>query len=149
MNFDNYNESNFEACLSLFDKNCPKFFAVNERNDYIHYLKSKPPDYKIIFSNKEIIAAFGFKIDTALNRARLSWIIVAPLSKNNGIGTEIMENIKKIALINKLFTIDIAASHLSAPFFKKFGAIEIKIIEDGWGKGMHRVNMKLKLDIIT
>jgi hypothetical protein len=135
MNFDNYNESNFEACLSLFDKNCPKFFAVNERNDYIHYLKSKPPDYKIIFSNKEIIAAFGFKIDNALNRARLSWIIIAPLSKNNGIGTEIMENIKKIALINKLFT--------------KFGAIEIKIIEDGWGKGMHRVNMKLKLDIIT
>ena len=60
-----------------------------------------------------------------------------------------MENIKKIALINKLFTIDIAASHLSAPFFKKFGAIEIKIIEDGWGKGMHRVNMKLKLNIIT
>jgi|TARA_B110000914_G_scaffold91874_1_gene80826 N-acetylglutamate synthase-like GNAT family acetyltransferase len=137
-----YDKSNFEECLSLFDENCPKYFALNERNDYIKYLKSNPKGYKTLFSNKKIIAAYGFNINKALGSGRLSWIIVSPSSKNNGIGTEIMESIKKTSLTNNLSTVDISASHLSAPFFKKFGYIEIKIIENGWGNNMDRVDMK-------
>ncbi|CCQ10838.1 hypothetical protein PALB_17120 [Pseudoalteromonas luteoviolacea B = ATCC 29581] len=41
--------------------------------------------------------------------------------------------------------IDIAASHLSAPFFEKFGEKTIKEITDGWGLDMHRVDMELLL----
>jgi hypothetical protein len=42
--------------------------------------------------------------------------------------------------------IDIAASHLSAPFFTRFGAKEVRCTKDGWGAGMHRVDMLLPLE---
>ena len=41
--------------------------------------------------------------------------------------------------------IDIAASHLSAPFFARFGANEVSFTREGWGPAMHRVDMELAL----
>ena len=41
--------------------------------------------------------------------------------------------------------IKIAASHLSAPFFAKYGAVELNHIPDGWGEDMHRIDMELNL----
>ena len=52
---------------------------------------------------------------------------------------------KKMAKDSNMKVIDIAASHLSAPFFEKFGAKTIKEITDGWGLDMHRVDMELLL----
>jgi hypothetical protein len=40
-------------------------------------------------------------------------------------------------------TLRISASHKSAPFFAKFGARERDRIPNGWGPGMHRVEMEL------
>ena len=74
-----YDKSNFEECLSLFDENCPKYFALNERNDYIKYLKSNPKGSKSLFSNKKIIAAYGFNINKTFP-CTLSYIIVSPSS---------------------------------------------------------------------
>jgi len=30
-----------EDCLKLFDQNCPKYFATNERQDYIAFLQKQ------------------------------------------------------------------------------------------------------------
>jgi hypothetical protein len=42
--------------------------------------------------------------------------------------------------------VKIAASHLSAPFFAKFGAVPLRTTDDGWGPGMHRVDMIWHVD---
>ena len=39
--------------------------------------------------------------------------------------------------------VSIAASHKSAPFFARFGARIVETTPDGWGPGMHRVDMEL------
>lgn len=36
-----YSNSYLEDCLKLFDQNCPKYFATNERQDYIAFLQKK------------------------------------------------------------------------------------------------------------
>ena len=56
-----------------------------------------------------------------------------------------MDFVKKVAIEKKLTAIDIAASHLSASFFKKFGAIELNKIPNGWGENMHRIDMEMNL----
>ncbi|WP_242112849.1 hypothetical protein [Luteimonas aquatica] len=43
-------------------------------------------------------------------------------------------------------TLHISASHKSAPFFARFGALETARVPDGWGPGMHRVEMRLASD---
>ena len=57
-----------------------------------------------------------------------------------------MNYAKKMAVDHNVNVIDIAASHLSAPFFAKFGAMIIKEIKDGWGLNMHRIDMELLLE---
>jgi len=57
-----------------------------------------------------------------------------------------MKFVKEFATQENLKVIDIAASHLSSPFFSKFGAITKNTIKDGWGIGMHRVDMELVIN---
>jgi hypothetical protein len=42
-----------------------------------------------------------------------------------------------------MVSIRIAASHRSAPFFARFGAETVRETPDGWGPGMHRIDMEL------
>ena len=39
MQFRAYQPADREACLALFDENCPAFFAPNEREDYEAFLR--------------------------------------------------------------------------------------------------------------
>ena len=63
MKFEKYKQSHFENCLQLFDKNCPKSFAANERDDYAAYLKTTSDLYQLGFLEGELLAAFGISIN--------------------------------------------------------------------------------------
>ena len=47
LQFAPYADGDREACLALFDANCPTFFAPNERADYAAFLDQCPPDYQV------------------------------------------------------------------------------------------------------
>jgi len=140
---ENYSKERFEDCLNLFDKNCPTFFAKNEREDYSSYLLNLTDTYKVLISNDKVIAAFGITQIKTSNRCRVTWIMVCPSEKGKGVGTQLMAYVKQFALDTDSTGITIAASHLSAPFFTKFGAKETRYIKDGWGMNMHRVDMEI------
>jgi len=132
------------ACLALFDRNCPTYFAPNERADFAAYLAAWAPDYRVCERGGAVVAAFGVAIGSA-GRARLNWIMVDPAAHGGGIGAAILAEARQAARRAGAEVIDIAASHLSAPFFARFEAQEAGRVEDGWGPGMHRVDMVLEL----
>jgi GNAT superfamily N-acetyltransferase len=143
MKFEDYSEEIFEDCLKLFDKNCPSFFAENEREDYSNYLLNLADTYKVLISKEKVVAASGISELKSSNRSRITWIMVCPNEKGKGVGTKLMLYVKQYAHEIESVGIDIAASHLSACFFKKFGAIETSFIKDGWGNDMHRIDMEI------
>ena len=53
--------------------------------------------------------------------------------------------VKELAEVKGVVAIDIAASHLSAPSFGKYGAKALRTIRNGWGSNMHRIDMELVL----
>jgi len=129
-------------CLQLFDSNCPAAFAAGERDDYASYLRSVP-DYIVYVRDDTIAGAFGMSEDRG--RARLRWILVHPRWQGSGLGSEMMRAVVRSAVTRGARVLDIAASQVSEPFFARFGARVIRRIEDGWGSGMHRVDMELDL----
>lgn len=137
-----YSRTDNEACLRLFDANCPKYFASNERVDYADFLGSDPEGYELCIVNGQVTGAFGL-IGNSASRGRLNWIMLSPLSQGLGIGSAIMDRIIAQATDSKLQVLDIAASHKSAPFFARFGAVTKKVIRNGWGPNMHRSDMEL------
>ena len=145
VNFFEYEARQFKVCLKLFDENCPHYFAENERKDYAYFLKSPPGQYFVGMLGAEPASAFGLIFAADSRRARLTWILVSAKSRGIGVGIKMMNQARQICSERGITAIDIAASHLSAPFFQKFGTSKIIEIPNGWGPGMHRIDMELKL----
>lgn len=133
------------ACLDLFDANCPEFFAPNERKDYSSFLDSKPPYYELCLVEDDIVGAFGL-LEDDLQQKSLNWILLDPRSQRMGIGSAIMGRVSALARSTGVNSVAVAASHKSAPFFAKFGAIEVAFFDNGWGPDMHRVDMELRIE---
>lgn len=137
--FEPYSPARRIDCLSIFDANCPRFFAPNERIEYEQFLDGCPEDYLVCRMDGDVIGAFGLLPEGA--DARLSWIMLDPDVHGAGIGSRIVEFVRGHGRRRGVSRIHIAASHLSAPFFARFGAVESVRTVDGWGPGMHRVDM--------
>jgi GNAT superfamily N-acetyltransferase len=133
------------GCLALFDANCPTYFAANERADYEAFLDDLDGNYWVRLQGSTAIAAFGLTDGARIGHLSLNWIMVHPEFHGGGLGRSIMTAVEMHARAAGAELVDIAASHLSAPFFARFGAREVGQIADGWGPAMHRVDMELRL----
>jgi GNAT superfamily N-acetyltransferase len=143
LRFRGYRAADRGGCLALFDANCPSAFAPNERAEYEAFLDEEAGAYEVCVMNDEIVGAFGLGGDEAL---RLRWIMVHPQRQGLGIGTRVMGRVREVAGEDAQpdhALVHIAASHRSAPFFARFGARAVREIPDGWGPGMHRIDMVL------
>ena len=142
--FREFGEPDKLACLAVFDANCPEYFAPNEREDYLRFLTPVPAGYTVCVSDGGVAGAFGV-FPQRVNSASLNWIMIAPEAQGLGIGSRIMALAVQQGRSMGAVRLQIAASHKSAPFFCKFGAVKDAFIDNGWGKGMHRVDMTLQL----
>ena len=142
--FRPYSRNDREICLGLFDANCPEFFAPNERADYLQFLEKGPGGYELCLIDNELAGAFGL-IGNADSRRRLNWIMLDPRFQGLGAGRAIMERVVALAASATIKAVDIAASQKSARFFARFGAVTLKVVDNGWGTGMHRVDMELSI----
>lgn len=130
-----------EACLALFDANCPEFFHPVERAAYADFLRGGPPGYEVCLAGDEIAGAFG--LTDRDGGASINWIMINPAAQGLGIGRAMMDRALRLCREHRLSPLRIAASHRSAGFFAKFGAQEVRRTDDGWGPGMHRIDLEL------
>ena len=144
ISFISYSPGHKAACLALFDANCPEYFSPGERSDYESFLEANSTAYELCFVRGRVAGAFGLMGNDPTQRS-LNWILLGPTSQGRGIGAAIMERIILKAKAAMVDTISIDASQKSAPFFEKFGAVEINRTENGWGPGLHRVEMTLQV----
>lgn len=142
LTFRPYEAADQADCLSLFDQNCPAFFAPKERGDYLTFLATRTTCYEVCLLAGLVVGAFGVLPDEPQGLA-LRWILLAPAMQGQGLGSAIMARVLELMRLSGGRSLYIGASHRSAPFFAKFGARETRTIVDGWGPGMHRVDMTL------
>jgi len=140
--FEPYSLLHREACLAMFDENCPEFFAPNERADYADFLEGVGADYRVCRRDGRVVGAFGLMPGGAADEAHLNWILLSPTAQGAGLGRAIMGDVAARAASRGVARIAIAASHRSSPFFVRFGARELVRTQDGWGPGMHRIDME-------
>jgi GNAT superfamily N-acetyltransferase len=128
----------------LFDANTPAFLAPNERTDYHTFLAEKPKHHWLCREAGAVVGAYCLTSITP-ETVWLDWILLRPNSQHRGLGSQFMALAIETASAWGANTLSIATSHLSAPFFARFGAVEDAWTTDGWGPGMHRVDMRLAL----
>ena len=142
--FRPYGDTDHNACMGIFDANCPEFFSPNERQDYLVFLEDKSDGYEVCIVDGRVRGAFGLFADGEDART-LNWILIDPQTQGLGVGSRIMERVIRSARLSQTRILRIAASHKSAAFFARFGAAAISSTKDGWGPGMDSVDMELAL----
>jgi GNAT superfamily N-acetyltransferase len=131
------------ACLRLFDANCPRFFAPNEREGYEAFMTAADGDYQVCLLDGQVVGAYAVLAEGPTGLA-LRWIVIAPEVQGHGLGSAIMERVfGAVRATGAGARLSIGASHLSAPFFARFGARAVATTPHGWGPNMHRVDMEL------
>ena len=142
LGFRPFADADTEACLAIFDANCPEYFAPNERNDYERFLGRAADDYTIVEAGGRVAGGFGICGDGPWERS-LRWILLSPDTQGTGIGSAIMSRVMDTVRATGAKTLVIGASHKSAPFFARFGAAAVAFEPNGWGPGMDRIDMEL------
>ncbi len=145
MTFRPYSPADLASCLRLFDANCPVAFAPNEREDYVHFLASPRGPYDVAVVGDEIVGAAGLERD-GVDGLAIRWILVDPAWQGHGLGRALMTHLMAEAERRGVRRLAIATSHKSAAFFARFGAVALETTVDGWGPGMHRIDMVLRLE---
>jgi GNAT superfamily N-acetyltransferase len=144
ISFRNYRSADRQACLDIFDANCPAFFAPNERRDYEAFLDAAPAGYEVCESDGRLLGAFGL-FEDGRHAQVINWILLAPQAQGAGVGSRIMERLVDRARRSGRKRVRIATSPMAAPFFERFGAVAKSLTSDGWGPGMDRLDMELLL----
>ena len=146
LKFQKYIASKFEECLELFELNCPAYFAEEERKGYRKYLDYNKDIYLLGYENDSLACCFGIR-EHNIDLCSLRWIMVHPNRHKSGFGNEMMSYIINYAKEQNKKTVLISTSQYTNNFFEKYGAKEVAFTENGWGRGMHKIDMRIDFNL--
>lgn len=140
-----YRAEDRAACLAIFDGNVPKFFAPDERADFVTFLdrpeRSEAP-YLVLEEAGAVIACGGLTPGAAPGAVHLSWGMVTRGRQRDGIGTRLTE--ARLALARAMpgvTKLHLETSQHGQGFYARFGFILTRVIPDGFGPGLDRWDM--------
>lgn len=137
-----YQNKFFDDCVTIFDKNTPRYFLQDEREPFIEYLKVTTW-YFVVRMEDKIVGCFGVEFMEEKKHARLHWIMVDPDFQGQGIGSFIMNEIFTSMRAEDYRIMEIDTSQEGIRFFGRYQIEILEEIKDGWGVGMDRINLLL------
>ena len=132
----------------MFDGNVPQFFSPAERADFASFLDQNAGawSYQVVERSKHVIACGGYTIDPQGLTAHLCWGIVAKELQGTGLGRLLTEARLRAARSTPGVTqVRLDTSQHTQGFYRRFGFIVERIVPNGYGPGLDRWDMLLRL----
>jgi N-acetylglutamate synthase-like GNAT family acetyltransferase len=140
------------GCLRIFESNVPRFILPHERAEFAAFLDGLPhTGYYLVIENEDdaIVACGGFSFRQE-GEASLCWGMVDGEYQGLGIGGMLrLLRLQLMCEIPNLKKVKLSTSQKDAPFFETYGFKVMETVPDGYGPGMHKVDMELMIDEIT
>ena len=154
----NFEERDTEACLSIFDGNCPPYFATEERTAFEHWLACQGKTLKNAYKNTsletysvieheggELLGCGGYYLNLDQTEARFAWGMIRRELHQSGIGTYLaMQRIEEIKGNFPLAEITLSTSQHTFPFYVQLGFEVLDIIPSGLATKLDKYEMKWK-----
>jgi ribosomal-protein-alanine N-acetyltransferase len=158
VNIRPYTASDFDACMTIFDSNCPLYFDELERDLFAKWLQHQSASagfesptyadaaYDAYFvaenEHEQVLACAGFYIVKEQPEARLAWGMVHANCHKQGFGTALYQFRKnKIKQDWPLHQITLGTSQHTYLFYEKMGMSVQQIIPQGYGASLDRIDM--------
>jgi RimJ/RimL family protein N-acetyltransferase len=148
MTFRPYTPADREACLAIFDSNCPTFVAPVERADFEAYLAAPRGRYSVLCDGTgAVLGCGGVHFDRDGRHAHLTWGLIHGAHHRKGLGRAItLERLRWIAETPGVERVMMDTSQHTAGFYEKLGFRQTRVIEDGYAPGLHRHELELAVD---
>lgn len=140
--------ADLSACLEIFDSNVPGFFTPAERDEFRQDMESadSPMPYLLLLRDGEPVACGGLILGTTGRNASLSWGMVARAHHRQGLGARLLQaRLDMARSIPGLTEVTLSTSQHSRGFYARSGFTLLRSIPDGFGPGMARCDMILRL----
>ena len=144
MNYRIYSPSDRDRCLEIFKSNVPKYFAEEETDEFIEWLKKGDlSNYYVVLNEDDIIGCGGIYVDHEKKKAGFTWGMIKRNLHKKGFGTSF--SVFRIEQIKELCNYDIflVTSQFTFEFYRKLGFQVLSIEKDGFLKGQDKYDMKL------
>lgn len=149
-----YKPSDRNACLEIFESNCPKYFDQSERV-YIErwldaqdageptYPNSAGDHYFVLEVDGRVIACGGFYLRKEEHTANIAWGMVSSYFHRQGYGRKLFQyRLNEIERHRPGAKIVLDTSQHTFGFFEKMGLKVQSITKDGYGTGLDRYDME-------
>lgn len=142
-----YTAADLVACLKVFETNMPKYFSIEERQEFEVFLKLPSCVYLVLDLSEQIVGCGGYYVSQERQEAGLCWGMVRRDLHGTGLGKRLLiERLNRIAKHLEASFIRLDTSQHTFGFFASLGFATEKITPDGYWQGLDRYDMKLPLD---
>ncbi len=145
-----------EACLNIFDSNCPPYFALEEREAFEDWLVCRGKTMENTYKNTsietyrvieneagELVGCGGYYLNLDQTEARFAWGMIRKELQHHGIGTYLaQQRIKEIKRNYPLAEITLATSQHTHLFYARMGFEVLDIIPSGFAPNLDKYEMK-------
>ena len=149
VNFRPWRPADRDIGLALFDSNVPKYFAEQERKDFIELIDELPGPYFVMTdADGTPVGCGGYaQEDDRPGSAALCWGMVARDRHGQGLGDALLRfRLEKIAADPAFREVRIETSQFSRGFFQRYGFEQSKQVADGFAPGIDLIAMTLDLN---
>ena len=144
--------SDAEACMEVFDSNVGDFLHADEREDFAGWLAATQGRYLSLEWGGRVIGCCGYaqelegRAGRPASELRMIWGLLHRDFHGRGLGEfMLLERLVRGARELPVNSASLGTTPRVAPFFERFSFRRIQYIHDGWGAGLHRVDMLLDL----
>lgn len=140
-----YRPADRDACLAIFDSDCPRFLHPEERPGFAAWLDSLQGTYLVIEEDGGVIGCGGYALEEDGVTLTLTWGLLHADHHGRRLGDLLLlERLARAldecdATHSKLGT-----TELIEPFFERVGYRRVSKTPDGWGPGLDRVDLRLE-----
>ena len=147
--FRPYAPRDLSRCLAIFDGNVPTFFDMDERGDFLAFLRGADrgeAPYLVAELEGSVVASGGLVVESDGSCARLAWGMVDRTRHGEGLGTRLTE--ARLALAHadpRIVELRLDTSRQAKGFYERFGFTVSRIVPDGFAPGLDRYEMGSRL----
>jgi len=147
MDLREYQTSDRDRCLHVFDSNVPDAFHPSERTDFAAFLDGPVGAYFVLDHDGDAVGCGGYAMENG-DLASITWLMVRKDLHGNGLGRLLVFNaMRKLAAQADPAMVRLSTSPQAAGFFGKQGFRVTEEVADGIAPAMARVEMVKKLKV--
>ncbi len=148
MKLRDYTPKDHAACVAVFDTNLGEYFVDGEREEFAEFLHCLPGPYLVLETESgEVVGCGGYALREDGKTADLCWGMVTRSHHAEGLGRLLTEErLRRIGKEPAARSVLLSTSQLTAGFYQRMGFVLEAQIPDGYGPGIDRCDMMLRLD---